>query len=277
MSGPMIGGIAGGGGAILLLILGLLFGVDLSKFTGPPGRQQSRSNKQADPREEKLAKFARVILGDTEAVWKKQFAERDLKYKPTTMVLFSDRVQSGCGPADSNVGPFYCPADSKVYLDLGFFNELEQKLGAPGEFARAYVIAHEVGHHVQHLLGYSARADEMRGKAREKEFSVRLELQADYLAGVWAHHLRKMYPDRPNLITRKDMQDGLNAASKIGDDYLQKRATGRIRVESFTHGTSRARSHWLEDGMETGDFSKAKLDAFFTLPHEEVDVGLKRR
>jgi predicted metalloprotease len=272
MSGPMIGGIAGGGGAVLLLIIGLLFGVDLSKFTGPPGRQQSRSNKQADPREEKLAKFARVILKDTEDVWGEEFSkEYNRKYKPTTMVLFSGQVKSGCGVADSNVGPFYCPADQKVYLDLGFFDELEKKLGAKGEFARAYVIAHEVGHHVQNLLGYNARVDH-----RNNQDSVRLELQADYLAGVWAHHLRKMHPDRPNLLTSEDVQSGIGAAMRIGDDYLQKKATGQVRPEKFTHGTSKSRAHWLGDGLKTGDFSKEKLDGFFTLPYKQVDVGLQR-
>jgi predicted metalloprotease len=280
MSGPAIGGIAGGGGALLLMILGLVFGLDrnmLSNILGHPEQQRpAGSNKQVDPREEKVARFASVILKDTEVVWSKQFEERGLKYKEPKMVLFSGEVDTGCGHADSRVGPFYCPADSKVYLDLGFFDELERKLGAPGEFARAYVIAHEVGHHVQNLTGYSARADDKRGTNLEHQYSVRLELQADYLAGVWAHHLRKTYPKRPNLITEQDLKSGLNAAVKIGDDYLQKRATGRVRPETFTHGTSAARSHWLKDGFDTGDFSKAKLDSFFTLPINQVDVGVKK-
>jgi predicted metalloprotease len=270
------GGIAVGGGGLLILVLALLFGVDPSKLgnvIGPPERERpARSNKQGDPAEEKLRKFAAIILKDTEDVWTEQFTERGLTYKKPTMVLFSGAVDSGCGRATSQVGPFYCPADRKVYLDLGFFDELQRKLGAPGEFARAYVIAHEVGHHVQNLLGYSARADERRGSKLENQFSVRLELQADYLAGVWAHHLRRMHSDRPNLITSEDLKSGLNAAMKIGDDYLQKRATGQVRPEAFTHGYSAAREHWLEDGLRTGDFSKAKLDSFFDLPYAEVNV-----
>src|SRR5262245_2248881 len=177
MSGPAIGGIAGGGGAILLLILGLIFGIPRDKLpdvVNPPERQRQSPGGKAptDPREDKLKKFAAVILKDTEDVWTEQFQERGLKpYRPATMVLFTGEVNSGCGHADSRVGPFYCPADRKVYLDLGFFDELERKLGAPGEFARAYVIAHEVGHHVQNLLGYSARADSKRGTPLEKEYS----------------------------------------------------------------------------------------------------------
>jgi predicted metalloprotease len=272
-----VGGIAAGGGGLLILILGLILGVDPSKLSdviGHPERERpARSNKQADPAEEKLRKFASVILKDTEDVWTEQFQEAGKKYRKPKMVLFSGAVDTGCGHATSQVGPFYCPADQQVYLDLGFFDELQRKLGAPGEFARAYVIAHEVGHHVQNLLGYSARADEKRGGRLEKEYSVRLELQADYLAGVWAHHLRRMHPDRPNLITDQDLRSGLNAAMKIGDDYLQKRATGQVRPEAFTHGTSAAREHWLKNGIQTGDFSKAKLDSFFNQPINRVDVG----
>jgi predicted metalloprotease len=262
-------------------VLALLFGVDPSQLQdklGHPEREQpARSNKQADPAEERLRKFAAVILKDTEDVWTKQFEDAGKRYRKPKMVLFSGAVDTGCGHATSQVGPFYCPADQKVYLDLGFFSELERKLGAPGEFARAYVVAHEVGHHVQNLLGYSARADQMRGTRQELQGSVRLELQADYLAGVWAHHLRRMHPDRPNLITDQDLKSGLNAAMKIGDDYLQKRARGQVRPETFTHGTSAAREYWLNNGIQTGDFSKAKLDSFFDNPYTKVDVGLRER
>jgi uncharacterized protein len=281
MSAGAVGGIAAGGGGLLILVLALLFGVDPGKLSdklGHPERERpARSNKQADPAEERLRKFAGVILHDTEVVWTKQFEERGLKYRQPKMVLFSGAVDTGCGHATSRVGPFYCPADQKVYLDLGFFEELERKLGAPGEFARAYVIAHEVGHHVQKLLGYSDRADEKRGTNLEKQYSVRLELQADYLAGVWAHYVQKEYADKYQVLNQKDVAAGLNAAQKIGDDYLQKRATGQIRVESFTHGTSAARQHWLKNGMQTGDFSQAKLHSFFTQPITKVDVGLRER
>jgi predicted metalloprotease len=276
-----VGGIAAGGGGLLILILGLILGVDpgkLSDIVGHPERERpARSNKQADPAEDRLYKFASVILHDTEVVWEKQFDARGLKYRKPKMVVYRGAVDTACGHATSRVGPFYCPGDQKVYLDLGFFEELERKLGAPGEFARAYVIAHEVGHHVQNLLGYSARADQTRGTAREKESSVRLELQADYLAGVWAHYVQQKYADKYKVLNQADIKSGLNAAQKIGDDYLQKRATGTVRPESFTHGTSKAREHWLGDGMRTGDFSKAKLDTFFTQPITEVDVGQRGR
>jgi len=278
MSGPAIGGVAGGGGAILLLILGLVFGIPRDKLPdvlNQPERQRPSAGGRGatDPREEKLKRFASVILHDTEVIWTEQFSKQGYKaYRPTTIVLFTGQVDSGCGPADSGVGPFYCPADRKVYLDLGFFEELERKLGAPGEFARAYVIAHEVGHHVQNQLGYSARADAKRGTKLEKQYSVRLELQADYLAGVWAHHLQKT-PGKKPILNQADVKSGLNAAAKIGDDYLQKRATGRFRPESFTHGYARARATWLSDGLETGDCSKERLDRFFTDPYDKVNVG----
>ena len=193
------------------------------------------------------------------------------------MVLFSGAVDTGCGHATSRVGPFYCPADQKVYLDLGFFAELERKLGAPGEFARAYVIAHEVGHHVQKLLGYSDRTDEKRGTSWRINTRCAWSCRPTTSPACWAHYVQKKYAGKYEVLNRKDIASGLNAAQKIGDDYLQKRATGQIRVESFTHGTSASRAHWLDDGMRTGDFSKAKLDYFFTQPYTKVDVGVRER
>jgi predicted metalloprotease len=251
-------GLAVGGlGGAIVIILGLIFGVDIQKFLGqgPGGDQPSGPT---DPAEEKLAHFAKVIFGDTERIWDEQFRKMNppRAYKKPTLVLFTGETQTGCGAADAGIGPFYCPADSSVYIDLSFYRVLEEKLGAPGEFARAYVIAHEVGHHVQRLLGYSTRVDEARrtaSKTEANEMSVRLELQADYLAGVWAHHAQEKW----KFLDRKDLEDAKNAAYRIGDDYLQKQARGRVQPDSFTHGTSEQRQKWFLKGFRTGDVKAA--------------------
>ncbi len=238
--------VGGGLGGVLLVVLGLIFGVDL---TG--GRQVA--NNPNTPPDEKTLVFTKKVLGTTEEVWKEDFRKKGLRYRAPHLELFSDRVRTGCGVAPSAVGPFYCPADEKVYIDPTFFDELEQRLGgSKADFSKAYVIAHEVGHHVQKLLGYSAGE-------HDNDASVRLELQADYLAGVWAHHGQKQF----NFIESGDVDEAIKSANAIGDDRLQKRSGGFVHPEKFTHGTSKQRVKWFLDGLKTGDTSKEKLDSFF--------------
>lgn len=257
-----------GGGGIVLVILGLIFGIDPQRLTdifgggggGGGGGQQAAGTpyKPKSPEEEKQAAFTKVVLRDTEIVWEELFKKMGKTYEAPVLVLFSDRVDSACGMADSAVGPFYCPGDHRVYIDLAFYLDMEKKLRAPGEFARAYVIAHEVGHHVQNLLGYSKRLHQARGKVSAKEYkrlSVRLELQADFLAGVWAHHAQKRF----NFLEKGDLESALHAAFQIGDDRLQREATGRVVPDSFTHGTSKQRVRWFREGFDTGDVSKARV------------------
>src|SRR5262245_44733245 len=211
-------GVAVGGGAgIIVLILGLIFGINPGNFMGGPQQVANRAG------EEQQAKFTKVVLKDTELVWGEQFQKMGKRYPEPTLVLFHDEVDSACGRADAAVGPFYCPGDSKVYIDLAFYDTLERELGAPGEFARAYVVAQEVGHHLQRLLAYSHRVDEARrtgSKTEANRMSVRLELQADYFAGVWAHYAQERF----HYLNDKDIQSATDAAFRIGDDVLQKRA-----------------------------------------------------
>ncbi len=240
--------LGGGAGGILLVVLGLIFGVDLGG-----GKQAANTG---GPPDEATAKFSRQVLGTTEVVWNDQFKKMGKKYRPPHMELFSDRVKTGCGTAPSAVGPFYCPADEKVYLDPTFFAELEEKLGgSKADFSKAYVIAHEVGHHVQKLLGFSARDHDNDG-------SVRLELQADYLAGVWAHHADNKY----RLIEPGDVEAAIKSANAIGDDRLQKRSGSFVHPEKFTHGTSRQRVYFFQRGLKTGDATMATLQKFFDVP-----------
>ena len=206
---------------------------------------------QSSAKEDELAAFSATILGDTEDVWNNQLDN----YREPTLVLFSGSVLSACGNASSATGPFYCPGDEKLYLDLSFFQEMEDKLNAPGDFAQAYVIAHEVGHHIQKILGITDQVHNLRGQLSEKEYnaySVRLELQADFLAGVWAHFSQKMY----HSMDDDDLAEALNAANAIGDDRLQKQSTGKVVPDSFTHGTSAQRMRWFKKGFDTGDISQ---------------------
>jgi uncharacterized protein len=201
--------------------------------------------------EQELAEFVRVVLADTEDVWNKQFTD----YREPTLVMFTDYVQSACGNASASTGPFYCPADEKVYIDLSFYSDLKNKFGAPGDFAQAYVIAHEVGHHIQHLMGISDKVHAMRGEQSESkinEMSVRLELQADFLAGMWAHYADEMN----NILDPGDIEEALTAASAIGDDRLQQQTQGRVTPDSFTHGTSAQRMKWFKKGYKTGDMKQ---------------------
>lgn len=216
------------------------------------GGTQSEQTYTPTAEEEELARFSRQILAGTEDVWTKLFNEMGLEYEAPTLVLYNDAVQSACGNASASVGPFYCSADECLYIDLSFFRDMRKTLGADGDFAYAYVIAHEVGHHVQHLLGTLDKAHAAMTRTDKTEannISVRIELQADFLAGVWAHHDNAMF----NSLEPGDIEEALDASRKIGDDYLQKRAQGYSVPDSFTHGTSEQRSRWLRKGLSTGD------------------------
>jgi predicted metalloprotease len=264
--GRTAGVAIGGVGGLIILVLGLIAGVDPQALLRLLGQGQGNVRQvapdepapRADPAEEKLAHFTKVIFRDTEIVWSDLFEQMGKRYRNPTLVLFSGSVDSACGQADSAVGPFYCPGDEKVYIDLSFYQDMQRKLDAPGDFARAYVVAHEVGHHVQKLLGYSKRVDEARrtsSRSEANKMSVRLELQADFLAGVWAHHGQEKF----KFLEKGDVETALNAAFQIGDDRLQKKARGYVVPDSFTHGTSKQRQRWFEDGFKTGDVKRARL------------------
>jgi predicted metalloprotease len=245
------GMVAGGGiGVVILAVVVMLLGGDPSQLLGavqsPAGQSQP-----VDPAQEPLREFVAVTLADTEEVWSKLFADMGLTYKEPRLVLFSGQVQSACGMASDAVGPFYCGEDQQIYIDLGFYETLRSQLGAKGDFAQAYVIAHEVGHHVQNLLGTLGRVNEARRRVPEREanqLSVRLELQADYYAGVWAHHARQMAG-----LDRGDIEEAVEAAEAIGDDNLMRKSQGTVVPDAFTHGTSEQRVRWFLAGFESGD------------------------
>jgi uncharacterized protein len=264
-------GVVGGGVGVVIVILGLIFGFDPNQVLqflgqGPPAavQQDGPPQRAVNPEEERQAHFAKVVLHDTEVVWDDQFRRLGKRYEPPILVLFTGSVDSACGQADSAVGPFYCPGDSRVYLDLSFFQDMQRKLNAPGEFARAYVIAHEVGHHVQRLLGYRKDVGGRAGRGEQHQMSVRLELQADYLAGVWGHHAQERF----NFLQPGDVESALNAAYQIGDDRLQKRARGYVVPDSFTHGSSKQRMRWFTRGLKTGDVQGAR--ALFELNYDQL-------
>lgn len=220
----------------------------------------TETNYTPTAEEDRLAEFSTIILGDTEIVWN-QLIEN---YREPTLVLFTGSVSSACGNASASTGPFYCPGDEKLYIDLSFFEEMENRLNAPGDFAQAYVIAHEVGHHIQKIMGITDEVHNLRGQVSEKEYnqySVKLELQADFLAGVWAHHSQKT----SGMMERGDLEEALNAANAIGDDRLQKQATGRVVPDSFTHGTSAQRMRWFKKGFDTGDLRQGDTFSAETL------------
>ncbi len=201
------------------------------------------------------AQFVSVVLADTEAVWGELFTQQGWQYQEPQLVLFTDQVNSACGFQSAAVGPFYCPGDGTVYIDLSFYEQLRQRFGAAGDFAEAYVIAHEIGHHVQNLMGVSQQFDEALQGASEREINaltVRLELQADFFAGVWAHHAQRRF----NILEPGDIEEALNAANQIGDDNIQRRSQGRVVPDAFTHGTGEQRSRWFRLGFETGDISR---------------------
>jgi predicted metalloprotease len=247
--------IGGGLGGIVLLVIALLLGADprqlLQQSPGEDPTATTGTSRSSNPHEEELKHFSAVVLASTEDIWTEIFRQNGEQYRKPTLVLFTDEVQSTCGLANSAVGPFYCPGDQKLYLDLGFFDELQTRFRAPGDFAQAYVVAHEVGHHVQRLLGTMDKVDAARGRLSEEQanqLSVRLELQADFLAGVWAH-----YAQQRGLLEQGDVEEALNAASAVGDDRLQRESQGYIVPDSFTHGTSEQRIRWFRKGLETGD------------------------
>ena len=253
------GGIAAGGGiagVIIYLIYTFLSGgnVDPSQIPqiGEPSTQSAPLSAEEKAADDERAEFVKVVLADTEDIWNKIYADQGQSYSEPTLVLFRDYVQSGCGNASAASGPFYCPGDSKLYIDLSFYQDLQNKLNAPGDFAMAYVVAHEVGHHIQNLNGTSDKMNRLRQQVSEEEYnrySVMLELQADFLAGVWAHHDQKM----KNILDPGDIDEALNAANAIGDDRLQKQSTGRVVPDAFTHGTSAQRVYWFKKGYQTGD------------------------
>ena len=247
--------IGGGLGTLVLLLVVWLLGGNPMQFL-----QQTQSGSgnagieaPASPEEERAVSFVKTVLADTEDIWNEEFARMGKTYEEPKLVLFRGTVQSGCGGASSQMGPFYCPADRTVYIDLSFFNELDQKFGAAGDFAQAYVIAHEVGHHVQNLLGISTQVHQAQQRAGERganELSVRLELQADFLAGMWARKGQQKF----EFLEEGDLEEALNAANKIGDDTLQKQAQGRVVPDSFTHGSSAQRMRWFKKGLQSDRF-----------------------
>lgn len=249
----------GGVGTIILVIIGLLMGKNPLELlntvqnsnAGVPQEQTYTPSAE----ENEAAEFVKVVLADTEDVWNKLFEQMGEQYKEPKLVLFTGQVQSACGAASSASGPFYCPGDDKVYIDLSFYNDLQTKFNAPGDFAMAYVIAHEVGHHIQNITGTSGKMEQMRGRLSEEEFnklSVKLELQADFLAGVWAHHAQQS----KQILESGDIEEALNAANAIGDDRLQKQSQGYIVPDAFTHGTSAQRMFWFKKGFDSGDINQ---------------------
>ena len=249
-------GMVGGGIGSIILILAIYFlGGDPTQLIDTSQFDNSgvTSSYEGTAEENELAQFVSVVLAETEDVWTELFRQEDLNYKYPKLVLYSGSVQSACGFSSAATGPFYCPGDYKLYIDLSFYDELRTKFKAPGDFAMAYVVAHEVGHHVQTLLGINEKVMALRSRLSEKEFNkylVRLELQADYLAGVWAH-----YAERINLLEEGDLEEALNAASAVGDDRIQKSMQGYVVPESFTHGTSEQRKKWFYKGFNTGNLS----------------------
>ena len=259
--GVRVGGF-GIGGTLIILLLGLVFGFDPSILLNGgyvdegPAPRSSTVNPGSMPSaqsgaEGDLANFVSVVLAETEDVWGNIFSQSGRTYEEPVLVLFSDAVQSGCGSARSTMGPFYCPADRKLYIDLSFYRDLRSRMGAPGDFAQAYVIAHEVGHHVQNLLGVSRdvqAAQRQVSKSEANALSVRVELQADCFAGIWAHSMAQ----KQGVLEDGDIEEALNAASAVGDDRLQKQATGRVTPDSFTHGSSAQRVQWFRRGLDSG-------------------------
>jgi predicted metalloprotease len=263
-TGVRVGGL-GGLGLLLVVVAAMLLGVDPTEILQnvptsslPPSANVGSGPGAGAPTDER-ADFVSVVLADTEDAWKALFAASGRRYQEPVLVLFTDQVQSACGFASSATGPFYCPADHKLYIDLGFYDELRDRFQAPGDFAQAYVIAHEVGHHVQNLLGISSQVQELQSREDEAEanrLSVRLELQADCLSGVWANHAQRSRA----ILEPGDIEEALNSASAVGDDRLQRQARGTVAPDTFTHGSSAQRASWFRRGFESGDL--AACDTF---------------
>ena len=257
-------GIIGGGigGIVIILIVMLLGGDPTSLLQNIQTDQQTSNSNYSETAEEKeLAQFVSVVLAETEDTWHKIFSDLGENYREPKLVLFTGSVQSACGTAGASTGPFYCPGDEKLYIDLSFYDELQKRFKAPGDFAMAYVIAHEVGHHIQNLLGTMDKMNQLRSRLSEEDYnkySVRLELQADFYAGVWAHYTDKS----KGLLEEGDLDEAINAASAVGDDRIQKQSQGYVVPESFTHGTSEQRNRWFYKGFTTGDIRQG--DTFGT-------------
>ncbi|HYF32279.1 MAG TPA: neutral zinc metallopeptidase [Chitinophagaceae bacterium] len=253
--GVSAGGLAVGGGvigAIILVLNFLLGGGDASQLPQQLPAQSTELSPQEQAAEDERASFVKVVLADTEDVWNELFRTQGSDYPEPTLVLFRNTVQSGCGYASAQSGPFYCPGDQQLYIDLSFYQDLQDRFQAPGDFAMAYVVAHEVGHHIQTVNGTSRKMAQLRQQVSPEEYnkySVMMELQADFLAGVWAHHAQRL----KNVLEQGDIQEALNAAQAIGDDRLQKQSQGYVVPESFTHGTSQQRMYWFKKGYQTGD------------------------
>lgn len=254
--GFLPGGRAGMGigGAVVLLVLSLIFGRDFVTGSSTPvadstHAQAANGELASSPSEDRLVQFVSFVLDDVQNTWRSILGDEHIPYQDAKLVLFRDATQSGCGVAQSTMGPFYCPLDEKVYIDLGFYDELQRRFGAPGDFAEAYVLAHELGHHVQHLLGIDAQARRMQREnpAMANSISVRLELQADCFAGIWGHST-----EQRRLLEQGDIDEGLNAAAAVGDDRIQRATTGHVNAETFTHGSAAQRSAWFKRGLTTG-------------------------
>ncbi len=275
------GGLGGGGAFGILTMIGRVFGfkgilaalvvgvvlwqlgiVDPSMLVGGAPSRGSQQQVQASPEEQERADFVGVVLGGTEDVWKAEFARQGRQYVEPKLVLFRSNVRTACGNGSAAMGPFYCPGDQKVYIDLSFYDELAKTFNSPGDFAQAYVIAHEVGHHVQKLLGTSDKVSAMRNRPDYNEYSVRLELQADFYAGVWANH-SKQYLN----VDRSDIEEAMRAANAIGDDAIQKKMQGKVVPHSFTHGTSAQRMRWFNKGLESGRMEDGDT---FSMPYQDL-------
>ena len=256
------GGLAIGGGVIgvIALIINLLMGGDVSQIPELlPQQQNQPMSPEQNAADDERSQFVKVVLAETEDVWNGIFQKQGQDYPEPTLVLFRDVVQSGCGNASAASGPFYCPADQKLYIDLSFYEDLQNRFNAPGDFAMAYVVAHEVGHHIQYVLGTTDKMARERQRLSESDYnklSVKLELQADFFGGVWAH-----YANRAKILEQGDIQEALNAANAIGDDRLQRQSQGTIVPDAFTHGTSEQRMYWFNKGFETGDPSQGNTFA----------------
>ena len=262
------GGMVGGGlGMVALMLIGMFLGIDPRLILGgaqivesvAPPTVEDTGPYQETPAEAEAREFLAVVLADTEDVWAARFAELGSSYRPPKLVLFNGAVQSGCGFAEAAMGPFYCPPDERVFIDTSFFDDLDRRLGAGGDFARAYVVAHEIGHHVQNLLGTSGEVRDLQqrlGGTEANQLSVRLELQADCYAGVWAHHAERMR----GILEAGDIEEALGAAAAVGDDRLQRQAQGYVVPDSFTHGTSEQRMQWFRAGLDGG--SMESCDTF---------------
>ncbi len=255
--------VGGGIGAIIIALIGMFFGVDLSGFMDLMNGNNSNAPTTQGPveqRADEMDKFVKVVLASTEDVWTPIFQQQlKMNYRVPGLVMFTNSVQSACGGASAAMGPFYCPGDEKVYIDLSFCDELKHKFKVEGEFAVAYVVAHEVGHHIQNLIGISEKVQSQRTRLSEAEYnklSVKMELQADFLAGVWAHYAQQ----KNQWLDPSDLRSALVAANAIGDDKLQKQAQGYVVPESFTHGTSEQRMYWFKLGFDSGDLSKGNFN-----------------